>query len=68
VHVQNTSSLSISNNNISEEAADDIATVLFSNIKLQELYLDVNSLQSIGAIKIAKALQKFFKSWYYLFI
>ena len=45
------------NNNITEEAADDIATVLLYNMKLQQLWLGGNSLQTSGAIKIAKSLQ-----------
>ena len=49
--------LSISNNRISEEAADDIAAVLSHNIKLQKLYLGTNSFKTLGMIKIAKALQ-----------
>ena len=45
-----------SNNNINEEAADDIAAVLSHNIKLKELYLGGNNLQSAGAIKIVNGL------------
>ena len=39
------------------EAADDIATVLSHNTKLQQLGLGGNSLQTEGAIKIARGLQ-----------
>ena len=42
---------SICDNNIGEEAAGDIASVLCHNTKLQELYL---GLQSTGAMMIAK--------------
>ena len=58
--LQNTSSLTIlniTNNNISEEAADDMAAVLSHNTKLQELYVGENNLQASGAMKIAKGLQ-----------
>ena len=50
--------LSISNNNITDEAADDIATAISCNIHLQELNLSHNDLQASGAIKIARSLQK----------
>ena len=49
--LQNVSDLTIfyiSNNNISEEAADDIAAVLYRNTKLQKLELGGNNLQSAG--------------------
>ena len=45
------------NNGISEEAADDIAAILYHNTKLQELYVGRNNLQSAGAKKIANSLQ-----------
>ena len=45
-------------NNITDEAADDIATAISCNIYLQELNLGSNNLQTSGAIKITKALQK----------
>ena len=48
--------LNLNNNNIGEEAADDIAAVLSNNTKLQELYLSDNNFRA-GAIKIAKGLQ-----------
>jgi len=47
-------------NNIGDEAADDIAAVLFHNTQLQELHLDGNSLKTAGAIKIIKGLQNIF--------
>ena len=47
----------IANNNISKEAADDIATVLSHNTQLQKLYLGENNLKSSGVIKIARGLQ-----------
>ena len=48
----------ISNNNITDEAADDIAAVISCNIHLQELNLDTTNLQTSGAIKITRGLQK----------
>ena len=50
----NLTCLNLSNNNISEEAADDIAAVLSHNIKLQTVELGLNHLQSAGAIKISR--------------
>ena len=58
--LQNISTLtvfSIGNNNVGEETADDIATVLSHNAKLKELYLNSNNFKTVGMIKIAKALQ-----------
>ena len=48
----------ISNNNITDAAADDIATAISCNIHLQELNLGSNNLQASGIIKIARSLQK----------
>ena len=50
--------LYLNNNNITEEAADDIATVISCNIHLQELNLGSNNLQTTGTIKIAQSLQR----------
>ena len=50
--------LYIHNNNITNEAADDIAAAISCNIDLQELNLGSNNLQASGTTKIAKALQK----------
>ena len=47
----------ISNNNITDEAADDIAATISCNIHLQELNLDSTNLQTSGAIKITRGLQ-----------
>ena len=58
--LQNISTLTefcIYNNNVGEEAADDIATVLSHNTKLQVVNLNSNSFKTVGMIKIAKALQ-----------
>ena len=52
--------LYLSNNNIDEEAANDIANVLSHNTNLQELHLSRNNLQSAGIIKIANSLQNVF--------
>ena len=49
---------SISNNSITDEAADDIAVAISNNIHLQELNLGGNSFQASGIIKIARSLQK----------
>ena len=54
--LQNISTLtifSIGNNNIDEEAANDIASVLSYNRKLKELYLHNNNFKTRGIIKIA---------------
>ena len=53
----NLKKLCISNNNIAEAAADDIAAFINSNTQIQEFNVSKNNLQSMGAIKIAKALQ-----------
>ena len=50
--------LNISNNDITDEVADDIAAVICCNIMLQELNLGGNRLQTPGIVKIAKSLQK----------
>ena len=50
--------LSITNNNIANEATDDIAAAISCNVYLQELNLGGNNLQALGAIKIARSLQK----------
>ena len=48
--------LDISGNNISEEAADDLATVFTNNPNLVKLYIADNYLKTAGISKIAKAL------------
>ena len=50
--------LYLNNDNITEEAADDIATVISCNLDLQELNLGSNNLQASGIIKIARSLQR----------
>ena len=58
--VRNISTLtvfSIRNNDVDEEAANDIGTVLFCNVKLEKIFLDNNSLKTVGMIRIAEALQ-----------
>jgi len=49
--------LDLSDNDITDDAADDVAAVLSHNAKLQELYLGLNYLHVTGAIKIARSLQ-----------
>ena len=49
--------LSIGDNDIGEEAADDIATILSQNTKLQEVHLHNNSFKTAGVIKITEALK-----------
>ena len=56
-HISTLKKLYINSNNITDEAADDIATALFCNRQLQELDVSDNSFQTVGIIKIAKALQ-----------
>ena len=58
--LQNISTLTklyISNSNVTNEAVDGLAAVICKNIKLQEIDVSKNNLQSKGAIKIAKALR-----------
>ena len=58
--LQNISTLTklyISNCNVTSEAVDGLAAVINKNVKLQELDVSKNNLQSKGAIMIAKALQ-----------
>ena len=50
--------LYINDNNITHEAADDIAAAISCNTHLQELNLGENNLQTSGIIKIARNLQK----------
>ena len=50
--------LRISNNNITEQAADDIANVLASNIQLEVFDISGNCVKTPGVIKIAKSLQQ----------
>ena len=57
-HICTLKKLCISNNNITHEAADDIAAAISCNIHLQELNLGSNNLQTSGIIKIARSLQK----------
>ena len=58
--LQNISTLtifSIGDNNINEEAAGDIASVLSHSHKLKELYLHNNRFKTGGIIKITKSLK-----------
>ena len=57
-HICTLKKLCMSNNNITHEAADDIAAVISCNVHLQELNLGSNHLQASGTIKIAKSVQK----------
>ena len=47
----------ISKNNVTEEAAEDIAAVISCNTQLQEFDVSNNNLQAAGVITISKALQ-----------
>ena len=49
----------ISNNNVTEGAAHYVGAALSRNTQLKELYLDNNSFNTKGAIKIAHVLQTF---------
>ena len=49
--------LDISNNNVGEKAAHDIAIALSHNTNLQELYLESNRFKAPGMSELAKALQ-----------
>ena len=48
----------VNHNNITNEAADDIATVISCNSHLQELHLGNNKLQASGITKVLRSLQK----------
>ena len=48
--------LDLSNNQITQEAGKALASVIMHNTRLEELYLDCNSL-GIGTVKVAKSLQ-----------
>ena len=50
--------LNISDTNITDRVADDIAGIIYSNTQLQDLEISKNNIQSTGAIKIAKSLQQ----------
>jgi len=57
--LKNTSELTffnVCNNYIKNEVADDIATVLSRNPELHYLNLSQNDLQTVGTVKIVKAL------------
>jgi len=53
-NIRNLRKLSISGNDITEEAAESIGCFLSQNCKLEELDLDCNILKATGAIKITK--------------
>ena len=50
--------LFLHDNNITNEAVDDIAGALLCNTKLKELDISRNNIQVTGMIKIAHAVQK----------
>ena len=50
--------IQFANNNISDEAANDIATIVSNNTKLKVIEISGSKLQTSGTIKIMKALQK----------
>ena len=52
--------MDISNNNITDEAADYIAAAISCNTQLQELDVSNNFLETTGAIIISKALKSIF--------
>ena len=58
--ISSLTSLCISNNNITDEIADDIAAAISSNAYLLEFDVSNNALTTTGAIKISKALQGIF--------
>ena len=51
--------LCISKNDITEEAADDVAAALSSNVKLKVLCLSENNIHGIGVRKMVKVLYNF---------
>ena len=48
---------SIENNNIDDEAADDIATVLFDNNEIEQVWIGSNCFSEYGIVKIVKPLE-----------
>ena len=56
--------LFISNNNITDEAANDIASVLSFNTRLQELDISYNCFQAVGIVIIVKAFQSMLTKLY----
>ena len=50
--------LYISNNNITDEATDDIAAAISCNPYLEEFDIGCNSIEGRGAIKIVKSFQQ----------
>jgi len=50
--------LNVSSNNILTKASNDIAEVIKSNKSLEVLNVSMNKLESLGCIKVCKALQK----------
>ena len=54
-HLTNLRKIYISDNKITDEAADDIAVVLSQNIKLEELDISCNHLQASGTMKICRS-------------
>ena len=55
--------LCIRNNNITEEAADDIAAAISNNTNLQEFDIGRNTLETVGVIKISKKFTEDFKTY-----
>ena len=56
-NITNLISFNISHNTINDEAADELATVLVHNFKLQELDFSYNNLSSPDAVKIFKGMK-----------
>ena len=54
---QSLTEINVSRNNIGREVADEIATVLSNNTKLQKLHVQGNNFGTQGAIKLARALK-----------
>ena len=52
--------LYISNSNVTNEAVDGLAAVICKNTKLQKFDVSKNKIESIGTVKITKALRNIF--------
>ena len=57
-YISTITKLYINNNRITDRAADDIARAILCNPKIKEFDIGKNCFQTLGAIKIMKALQK----------